>query len=191
MVGAKVVSIDNGVLGCDANHALVHDHLMQFPSGWSVVLEDDAVLIADFRAQLREALLYAPSPLVSLYLGRMRPPQYQQEIGAAVDAADCAGADWILGTRLYHGVGYAVKTALLPSLANHPTDLPIDERISQWAMRFGHVVSYCWPSLVDHADMPSVIAQHRDGQPRPPGRVAWRAGAHTTWSSEAVCISGR
>lgn len=187
-VKARVVSIDNGVLGCDDNHEAVHHHLSQLHTEWSVVLEDDAVVVPTFRAQLREALIHSPSPLVSLYLGRLRPPQYQQEIAAAIEKADAADADWIMASRLYHGVGYAIKTAQLPSLIDHPSGLPADERISEWAMRFGHTISYTWPSLVDHADLPTVIKRHRDGAPRPAGRVAWRTGIHNEWSSRTVCI---
>ena len=180
------ICLDDGTQGCDRNHVSVLDRLDRMPSQWVVALEDDAVLATDnLKAQLRQALPLAPSGLVSLYLGRQRPPQYQPAIATAVRAADDADASWIVGTRLLHAVGYAIRTDLLPSLLDFPLTLPIDEHISAWAQLHGHVVSYTWPSLVDHADLPTVVA-HRDGEPRPPGRVAWRTGSRDVWTSASV-----
>jgi hypothetical protein len=187
-VGASFLSMDNGRLGCDGNHDRVHRWLVSQPSVWSVVLEDDAVPVPDFKAQLEACLEHSPEPLVSLYLGQSRPPQYQVAIGRAVEAAQRDGADWVSADRLYHGVGYAVRTDLLPGLVGWRMGLPVDERISEWASWSGLDVSYCVPSLVDHADWPTVIAVHNDGQPRPAGRVAWSAGAHADWSSKSVWV---
>lgn len=181
------VAVDNGTLGCDRNHLSVLERLEHTPSTWAVVLEDDAAITPDFKAQLRQALPLAPSGLVSLYLGRQRPPQYQASIAAAVEEADAQDASWIISSRLFHAVGYAIKTSLLPSLLDFASHLPIDEHISAWAQLHGHVASYAWPSLVDHADMPTIVA-HRDGEPRPPGRVAWRTGSRETWTTAAVSL---
>jgi hypothetical protein len=181
------VCLDSGVLGCDQNHIEVLDRLCSMGSQWSIVLEDDAVAHPGVLAQLEAALPVSPSPVVSLYLGRQRPPQYQDAIAAAVQDADDSGAAWIVGSRLLHGVGYAIKTSLLESLLYYPVNLPIDEHISSWARLHGHVVSYTWPSLVDHADMPTIVA-HRDGEPRPPGRVAWRVGQRQHWTSQSVAL---
>lgn len=186
-VKADFVAIDNGVLGCDANHLAVLEHLSVMPSTWSVVLEDDAVPVDGFDRQLQRALMFAPSPVVSLYLGRQRPPQYQAGIEAATVAADGADASWIVGSRLFHAVGYAIRTSLLESLLRFTSRLPIDEHISAWAQLNGHVVSYTWPSLVDHADTPTIV-QHRDGESRPPGRVAWRAGSRQLWTTKSVVV---
>lgn len=190
LVGAEFISVDNGVMGCDANHDLVQRHLSALPADWVVVLEDDAVPVPGFSRQLSGALGCAPSPVVGLYLGRLRPPQYQKCIAAAVNTADREGADWVLASRLFHGVGYAIRADLLASLTEFPLDSPADERISEWALRNKHVVSYCWPSLVDHADFPTLIERHRDGVRRDSGRVAWRAGPHDGWSSVAVRVVG-
>lgn len=187
-VCADLVSRDNGLMGCDGNHDLVHNLLLGLGCEWSVVLEDDAVPVAGFIAELRSALRVAPSPVVSLYLGRLRPPQYQRSIRSAVERADAAGADWIVSDRMYHGVGYAIRTELLESLSEFVVDLPVDERISEWVRSNNLKVSYTWPSLVDHADIPTVIERHRDGARRTPGRVAWRAAGHRVWSDRLVCV---
>lgn len=186
-VHADYLSLDNGTLGCDDNHEHVLRHLSHYPSTWTVVLEDDAIPVADFRTQLANALPLSPSPIVSLYLGRLRPPQHQADIEAAVQAADVEAADWIISTRLYHAVGYAIKTELLPSLFNHLSNWPVDQHISEWAQQRGHTIAYTWPSLVDHADEATIVA-HPDGQPRIPGRVAWKTGAKTQWTSQYVTL---
>lgn len=186
-VRADFISIDNGLMGCDGNHEHVLHHLAGFPSTWSVVLEDDAEPVEGFRDQLGQALMMAPSPIVSLYLGRQRPPHWQRRIGAAVAEAEESGASWVVATRLFHAVGYCVKTELLPSLLSHVSPLPVDEHVSSWARAFGHVVSYAVPSLVEHSDVPTVV-EHRDGAPRTPGRKAWRVGVRDRWSSMSVVL---
>lgn len=188
-VRADFVSVDtNGLMGCDANHDTVQHHLAELSSTWSVVLEDDAVAVSGFREQLEQALIMAPTPIVSLYLGRQRPPWAMPAVQAAIAEAEAAQADWIIGSHLLHGVGYAIKTSLLPSLLNYPpTPLPVDQHLSRFAQTYGHLVSYAFPSLVDHADLPTIV-DHPDGQPRTPGRVAWRAEAHPTWSTRSVTM---
>lgn len=179
--------MDTGLLGCDDNHHHVLTHLAGLPSTWSVVLEDDAIPVDGFRAQLEAALPFSPSPIVSLYLGRLRPPQHQADIQSAVQAATIEDADWIIATRLFHAVGYAIKTELLPSLLNHLSNWPVDQHISEWAMQRGHTIAYTWPSLVDHADG-HPVADHPDGQPRTPGRVAHKTGTKQQWTTESVTL---
>lgn len=154
-----------------------------------MILEDDAVPAPDFTNQLHYALTYAPSPIVSLYLGKQRPPWAQHGIATAINKATTDNADWIISTRLLHAVGYAIKTDLLPSLLAFTTPAPVDQHITAWATTYGHTVSYTWPSLVDHADLPTVIEQHPDGQPRPPGRTAWTTAPHPTWSTRSVTLT--
>jgi hypothetical protein len=186
-VKSDFVSIDNGVMGCDENHYTVQRHLAALPSTWSIILEDDAVPVNDFRAQAEQALIMAPSPIVSFYLGRRRPPHWQGRIGNAVAQATHDQATWIVGTHLLHAVGYAIRTELLPSLLDHHSPRPSDEHITGWAQRFGHTISYTWPSLVDHADVPTIV-EHPDGQPRPAGRKAWHTGSREHWTTKAVTL---
>lgn len=184
-VGADFISVDRGgVLGCEGNHAAVQRHLAGLPGEWSVVLEDDAVPVDGFADQVAAALEVAPAPVVSLYLGRQRPPQYQRRIEIVCGLADKVGANWLTSPRMLHAVGYAIRTDLLPTLLEFDCDLPADERIGAC---FGDVC-YVWPSLVDHADGPSVTA-HPDGQPRSPGRRAWRVGSRDVWTSSTVVLT--
>lgn len=184
-VKADFVSIDTGMLGCDDNHEAVQHHLANLPSTWSVILEDDAEPVDDFRDQLTAALPLSPSPIVSLYLGRKRPPHWQLRIERALKNANTVDASWIISTRLLHAVGYAIKTELLPSLLDHITARPVDEHISDWALQHGHTTAYTVGSLVDHADQTTIV-KHPDGQPRKPGRKAWNLGGRTRWTSISV-----
>lgn len=186
-VKADFVSIDTGIMGCDDNHEHVQHHLAGLPSTWSVILEDDAEPVADFHQQLHDALIMAPSPIVSCYLGRKRPPHWQKRIGAAVMEARDLDASWIISTHLLHAVGYAIKTELLPSLLTHTTTRPVDEHITDWARSYGYLVSYTAPSLVNHMDGPTII-NHPDRQPRRPGRKAWTTGTRDHWTTKAVML---
>jgi hypothetical protein len=46
--------------------------------------------------------------------------------------------------------------------------------------------TYTWPSLVDHADVPSAIAFPTDGEVRERGRVAWKVGTRDRWTRRSV-----
>lgn len=184
-VKSDFLSVDDGTLRADDNHEHVQHHLAGLPSTWSVILEDDAEPVDDFRDQLTHALPLSPSPIVSLYLGKKRPPHWQLRIERALKEAKTVDASWIVSTRLLHAVGYAIRTELLPSLLGHVTARPVDEHISDWAMQYGHTVAYTIGSLVDHADIPTIV-EHPDGQPRRPGRKAWTVGGRDIWTSISV-----
>lgn len=184
-VSADFISFDTGVLGCDGNHDAVHRHLLALPSTWSVILEDDAQPVPGFRHQLDQALPMSPSPIVSFYMGRKKPQHWQHRYRKALAHADTANASWIQSTHLLHAVGYAIKTELLPSLLDHTSTLPIDQHIGHWARHYGHTVAYTHPSLVDHADTPTLV-NHPDGQPRTPGRKAHHLGERQQWTTTTV-----
>lgn len=187
------ISIDDGALGCEGNHRHVWRALADGSSYWSVVLEDDAVPVPNFLEQLTSALQVAPAAIVSLYLGRSRPPQFQPRIARAVGLADAMDASFIVGNRLLHGVGVAIKTRLIPDMLDVTGTtacygLPIDEAISAWARAYHYGVAYTWPSLVDHADG-LTVAHHRDNLPRTPGRTAWRAdGQLRRWNTSHIAM---
>lgn len=186
-VKADFVSIDNGILGCDDNHTTVQHHLANLPDEWSIILEDDADPVEGFREQLTAALPMSPSPVVSLYLGRKRPPHWQTRIRKAIKAADHTDASWIQSTHMLHAVGYAIKTSLLPSLLSHDSQLPSDQHIGHWARTTGHTIAYTYPSLVDHHDLPTLV-NHPDGAPRLAGRKAHRVGQRTEWTTRTVTM---
>lgn len=189
-VSADYVAVDDGALGCEGNHHRVWGHLSGSTAYWTVVLEDDAMPVAGFRQQLTAALDHAPTSIVSLYLGRSRPPQWQARVERATYRANHGEAHWITHNRLLHAVGVAIKTRLVPDMLACTTSvtcrgLPIDEAISAWARASGYRVGYTWPSLVDHADGPTV-AYHRDNAPRIAPRKAWHAGARKRWCTRQV-----
>lgn len=182
--------MDNGTLGCAANHRKVWEWLSKHSvrtnvrTEWCVVLEDDAEPVEGFREQLEQALTVAPSPIVSLYLGTSRPKHWQLFVTDAVQRANQADASWLLGTHLLHCVGVAVRTELAPLMAEWSThlDQPLDDHPVG-----DHMIAYTNPSLVDHTDDTPVVL-HPDGQPRDKPRKAHRAGTRTTWTTTTVDI---
>jgi GR25 family glycosyltransferase involved in LPS biosynthesis len=188
-VRASYSSLDNGAFGCHLNHKKVWRYLAERQAPhheWCVVLEDDAIPCKGFRTQLEQALAATTAPIVSLYLGRLRPPHWQYMIEPATARADAADASFIVSRQLLHAVGLAVRSDLVKDmLANLNEELPIDEAIGEWANKRRYRIAYTWPSLVDHADGETLL-QHRDGQAREPGRVAWKFGVRSNWSHTYV-----
>jgi GR25 family glycosyltransferase involved in LPS biosynthesis len=189
-VEAAFVSVDDGTLGCENNHRKVWQWMADnATTQWSVVLEDDAKPVNDFRRQLDEALDNAPTPIVSLYLGRKRPPHVQDFIRQATIQADQQDACYVTATALFHAVGVAIRTDLVQPMLNATTSVapPWDYTIGTWALAEHHTITYLWPSLLDHADQDTLIA-HPDKLPRAKGRTAWRTGTRTNWTTTAVTL---
>jgi GR25 family glycosyltransferase involved in LPS biosynthesis len=184
--GAQIISYDDGTLGCTLNHLNTWKRLSDETTDWKIVLEDDAVPVDGFQDQLAQALEVAPTGIVSLYLGRLRPPQYQYMIQPAITRAEASGAHWLVSRQLLHAVGIAVRADLVDDMLTHlDGETPIDEAINAWVNRKFYRVAYSYPSLVDHADTETLIA-HRDGQHREPGRVAWKTGTRDHWENRIV-----
>lgn len=192
-VGASYVSVDDGSLGPEANHREVWQWLNNNANGaqFCVVLEDDCVPIDNFRDQLKAVLAQAPTSVVSLYLGRNRPTHWQPRIAQALTRAAQADAHWITTTDLVYGVGVAIRANLVPDMLDattpHPR-IPIDHAIRNWARRNNHTIAFTVPSLLDHRDQPTLVA-HPDGQPRAPGRTAWRHGSRNHWNRRTVTLA--
>jgi hypothetical protein len=62
-----------------------------------------------------------------------------------------------------------------------------DQRIGVWYRNQMRPVRYTWPSLVDHADGPSLLADRARTVPR----VAWRVGEPASWDGQVVPIGPR
>ena len=187
-VSAEAVSWDVMDQGCEATHLRLWGYLAESPSPYVVILEDDAQPCEHFRDQLGKVLSHAPSPIVSLYLGRGRPDQWQLPISSIIATEAC----FITSDTLLSTVGYAVRTELLP-LMLHSVPLSVDrlelpEAITRWAKRRKHTISYARPSIVQHRDVPPVIAteDRHDGQERTELRQAWLFGERRSWDSSAV-----
>jgi hypothetical protein len=201
-VGAEVVMVDPGHIKAGKNHERCYEWLAETgASPWSVVIEDDAIPVTDFRQQLAAVLKVTPSPITSLYLGRFRPPHWQSQIAQKI------GGDqhFLMATELLHHVGVAVKTSLIPGMLdflNNDSDyrtkrrLPIDEAIGRWVRAEGRRVAYTTPSILDHEHrIPTVItkhlSQHKGETGKRPGnqpRKAWVFGARPDWKSYVADI---
>lgn len=201
IVGAEVVAVDQGGMGAGSNHEVCYDWLAESQSAWTVVLEDDAMPVRGFVGQLEQVLRAAPSPLVSLYLGRGRPPHWQIPIAQVITQ----DANFLLGSELLHHVAVAIRTPLVPGMLRFiradpdyaAGKLPIDEAIGRWARQAAKVpVSYAHPSIVNHNhDLPTVIkrhlSQHRteDGKRgRKHIRRAWAFGTRPQWGQTTAVI---
>jgi hypothetical protein len=191
-VGAQLVSWDYGCLGPEQNHLGVWNGIAELDTDWSVVLEDDALPCKDFRAQLAMVLEAAPTQLVSLYLGTGHG-YWHPRVERSLQVAHGEDAHYLVCRNVMHAVAVAMPTALVPSMTRHVAGqhvLPIDDRLTVWAVdTLGtQAVSYPLPSLVDHADWPTLI-DHPDGDPRTEPRVAWECGTREHWVGRAVVMS--
>lgn len=135
-----------------------------------IVLEDDALPVPGFLELAAAALARYPDDLVSLYLGSGRPPQVQATIAERLAIADRTGATHIKLATLVHGVCYSIPRAGLPRVLGRAWGSQGDYGIGA---AWNRPVVYTVPSLVDHADGPSV-ERHADREPRTQPRRAWR-----------------
>lgn len=167
--------LDNGQLGEWANHRRAWMWLADQDTDWGLVLQDDAVPVDGMLGHLAAGLESLPDPgLVSLYLGTGYPRHWQPRIRKML--ARAGTASWARGGRLLHGVAVAAPTTWAADLvASEVATLPYDEHLSWWAKVRDVPVFYTLPSMVDHADQPTLV-RHADGQPRTRPRHAHRVG---------------
>lgn len=182
-----VLTVDDGSLGAEANHLRAWQATGTADGDWALVLEDDAQPVPNFLEQAERALAMSPTPIVSFYLGRGKPRTWQHRLAQGIGQADAISAHWITAPQLLHAVAVAMQADLREDwLQWAPTSkLPIDERISAWARINGHRIAYTIPSLIEHADGPTLI-EHRDRQPRTVARIAWRTGTRESWNRTYV-----
>lgn len=197
-VGATCMCIDDGSIGAGYNHLRAWHWLAEGNAEWSIVLEDDAIPSGWFLSgDLTDVLENAPSPVVSMFLGRTSPAHWQPSISQVIGSSEC----WLMGTELLHHVAVAAKTAILPVLLDGVKEAlnayPIDEALGARCRKIGIPIAYCHPSIVDHnATIPSVISieerlsQHPiDGPRRDWDRTAWTMiGATHEWNNSQVAI---
>lgn len=180
-IDADLICYDDRAYGSTVNHLRTWEALQDHTTTYAAVLEDDAVPVRNFRHQLEQAVKASPTTITSLYLGRLRPPQYQRRIANTLSAAP--DAHYILATHLLHAVAVAIHTDHIDPMIRYVkarTHLPIDEAIGAYAQHTDQPIAYTHPSIVNHNDGPTLIA-HRDRQPRTPGRTAWNVGTRHTW----------
>lgn len=180
-----IVCMDDGTLGTYGNHRAALLAGAATGASHVCVLEDDAVPVDRFTEHVQRAAEAMPNELVGLYVGQSRPRA--ELIDRAVRRADEVGASWLHSINLLWGVGYLAPTSAIPSLVAasdiRTASRYADTRIGQaWRSSQGRPIYYTWPSLVDHADGPSITNEH---EPRGPGRVAHRVGV-PNWSDKVV-----
>jgi len=199
-IDAEMVSVDIGGMGAGGNHEQCYEWLAETGEPWSVLLEDDALPVKDFRTQLDAVLRAAPTPLVSLYLGRSRPPHWQSSIAQVITRDE----HFLTGTELLHHVAVAIRTPLIPGMLNfiradtnyQNGRLPIDEAIGRWARAASITVSYAHPSIVNHDHtldtvIKKHVSQHRadqGGRSRQEVRKAWAFGSRQQWQPTIAAI---
>ena len=102
----------------------------------------------------------------SLYAGLHFPRHLAPPLAGYIHAAAQRGERWVQASTLNHAVAVAIRQDLVDDMLDNIELLvdymPIDEAITVWCQERGHEVSYCVPSIVDHADGPTLI-DHPDG----------------------------
>lgn len=138
---------------------------------YHLVVQDDALLCRALWDGLTAALPHAPAgAVVSLYAGETRRGAFWRAHTAAAGGT----SSWLLTSRLWWGVAAAYPVEILDRLVAGCDTSAVreyDRRVSTWLRRKGVAVAYTVPSLVDHADGPSLL--HHDGTA--PGTRARRA----------------
>lgn len=201
LLDAELVAVDEGGVGAGKNHENCYEWLAESSAPWVVLLEDDAMPVKDFRNQLMQVLQAAPKTgLLSLYLGRARPPHWQLSIAQVISRDE----HFLMASELLHHVAVAIRTDLIPAMLDHIRsdqdyrrgELPIDEAIGRWARSRKMPIGYCHPSIVDHNHrLGTVIRQHvsqhkaDDGHRRAAEeRKAWAFGVRPRWETSTADI---
>lgn len=197
-VQAEYLSTDLGFFGATQNHYRVWEHLNTVAERdeWCLVLEDDAIPVSDFDKQIDAVLTCVPThvDVVSLYFGQEFPRCWKDRMGQAANLASREDACWIIGEPVLHGVAIAMRgenvADMLKGIGNAPKQFqvgPFDEAINYWCKLNRYKVGYCWPSIIQHSDVPTII-NHPDGADRGSGRVAYRFGGRESWDTKSVLI---
>lgn len=138
------------------------------------VVQDDVLVPRDLLAGIERALEHVPegAPLGG-YIGRIRPCPHQMEKVTA--RANRHAASWIVLPEPIWGPLIVVPTACIPEMVEFCKGLTgmrnYDLRISRYFVEKQIDVWFPWPSIVDHADGPSLIigrsaTDRRSGQTR-------------------------
>lgn len=172
------------------------------------VIQDDVLVCRDLFAGCLQALEQVPADVpVCGYVGRVRP--FAEMVTMAAGVARRRGASWLTMHTLNWGPLIIVPTAHIPAMIKHCDKLTeilnYDRRLSRyWELVAKVPIWYTWPSLVDHADGPSLV-RGRIGTDRTKARHT--RVAHTfigedasaldvDWSglsidAENVCVDGK
>lgn len=131
-----------------------------------VVLQDDILIPRNLLAGLKRMLHYVPSDVpICGYVGRLRPQQ--DRVRDLVAKARAVNASFLTMRQLHWGPLIVVPVKHIDAMIAHcdPLNIPnYDMRISRYWEDHDYRVWYTWPSVVDHADGPSLV----------PGRITTR-----------------
>lgn len=151
-----VLVMDEGDRGSLATHDLAWWSAYTPDADWVMVLEDDAQPIGDFRHYAEQALAHLPGPgAVSLYLGTGRPQQ--RAVSRALSRS--GDSSWLRSRSAWWGPAIALPAEhVVPMLERvRSSTLPYDQRLSTYLRSVGLRCYYTVPSLVEHADGPSLL----------------------------------
>lgn len=183
-IDADAMCWDTTDIGGEENHLAAWQYLSDCDTKWGVVLEDDVYVTKGFRDQLSQVLRNAPSPVVSLYLGRGYPADWQDRIAAKITADVC----WMTAESLLSPQGYAIATTLLPDMlatvAPLTEEMPIEEAVSWWCQERGYLVAHCRPSIVNHRDETPLRPKHHDAD-----RTAWLFDWRDKWDESTTHLT--
>ena len=167
---ADIVFMDEHSAGANSNHLRALRWAAE-QSDRVIIIEEDALPVDGFRYKAQDWLARFPDDMLSFYLGTGRPPQYQKEIAGMLVESDRVNADYLVLSKLIHGVCYSPPQGRLARMLKAwNKTLAADYAVGE---AFGGRVIYPCYSLVDHADMPAV-ERHPDNEPRTERRRAWR-----------------
>ena len=158
---------------------------------WSMVIQDDTLVCLDLIPAMEAALAHVPQRvIVSPFVGMNQPRGYVRQITAAVEQANELGASWMMTGGLMWGVAICVPTVTIPEMVAWGDRMhqwrSYDKRVGQFYKRRNYRTWYTWPSLVDHRDVPSLLAHVNEFHI--PERVAHRfigqdiSGLELDWS---------
>lgn len=154
-----VLSVDDGSLGSVVNHDHVWASASQAGAEYTVVLEDDAVPVPGFTRHVSDALDSIPRDgACSFYIGGGSPDFSGAD--RAVLQAQLTDASWWQCRHMMWGVALAFPTRYVPELLDRASYInrPYDERFGAAVKAMGMWCFYTVPSLVDHADGPSLLS---------------------------------
>ena len=167
---ADIVFMDEHSAGANSNHLRALSWAAE-QSDRVIIIEEDALPVDGFRYKAQDWLARFPDDMLSFYLGTGRPPQYQKEIAGMLVESDRVNADYLVLSKLIHGVCYSPPQGRLARMLKAwNKTLAADYAVGE---AFGGRVIYPCYSLVDHADLPTV-ERHPDNEPRTERRRAWR-----------------
>lgn len=130
---------------------------------WSMIVQDDVIPCLDLIPAMEQALAHVPERvIVSPFVGQNQPRGYVQQIAETVERATETGASWLMTGGLMWGVAICVPTSTIPEMVAWCNRMnqwrSYDKRVGQFYKRHSFRTWYTWPSLVDHRDVPSLLA---------------------------------